>query len=204
MAGRPVDERRREELLDAVVEYTIEHGFAGLSWRPIASAIGVAPTSLVHRFGTKEGMLQAIQARLRERIFAATSEAVGPHPDLAAAARAVWDRASRPDHEAEFRLFFAVYGQALQAPVAYADFLDHVVADWMDSLVAAQPAGTDPATAARTATLVIATLRGLLLDLLATGDRARVEDAAESVLATLERPAPTGAPPIVDVGVTAP
>lgn len=45
----------------------------------------------------------------------------------------------------------------------------------------------DPVTAARTATLVIATIRGLLLDLLATGDQARVQDAAESFLATLER-----------------
>jgi hypothetical protein len=32
---------------------------------------------------------------------------------------------------------------------------------------------------------VIATIRGLLLDLLATGDRDRVQDAAESFLATL-------------------
>ena len=36
--------------------------------------------------------------------------------------------------------------------------------------------------------------RGLLLDLLATGDRARVQDAAESFLATLEQKArPPGA-----------
>jgi hypothetical protein len=32
------------------------------------------------------------------------------------------------------------------------------------------------------------TIRGLLLDLLATGDRARVQDAAESFFASLERP----------------
>jgi len=37
---------------------------------------------------------------------------------------------------------------------------------------------------------VIATLRGLLLDLLATGDRDRVQDAAESFLASLEDEAP--------------
>jgi hypothetical protein len=41
------------------------------------------------------------------------------------------------------------------------------------------------AAAARRATLVIATIRGLLLDLLATGDRDRVQDAAEAFLATL-------------------
>jgi hypothetical protein len=34
---------------------------------------------------------------------------------------------------------------------------------------------------------VIAAIRGLLLDLLATGDRDRVQDAAESFLASLER-----------------
>ena len=48
-----------------------------------------------------------------------------------------------------------------------------------------QAPGTDPVTARRKATLVIATIRGLLLDLLATGDRDRVQDAAEAFLATL-------------------
>jgi hypothetical protein len=37
-------------------------------------------------------------------------------------------------------------------------------------------------TAARAATLVIATIRGLLLGLLATGDRDRVQAAAEAFL----------------------
>ena len=88
----------------------------------------------------------------------------------------------------EFRLFFAVYGRALQAPQQFAGFLERVVADWMGVLCEAQGPDTDPATAARAATLVIATIRGLLLDLLATGDRARVQDAAESFFASLERP----------------
>lgn len=56
----------------------------------------------------------------------------------------------------------------------------------MSALVDAQGPDTDVATARRTATLVIATIRGLLLDLLATGDQDRVQDAADSFLATLE------------------
>jgi hypothetical protein len=63
------------------------------------------------------------------------------------------------------------------------------VADWMSVLCEAQGPDTDPATAMRAATLVIATIRGLLLDLLATGDRARIQDAAESFLASLEHKA---------------
>lgn len=185
MAGRPVDHRRRAELLDAVVDYTVEHGFSDVSWRPVAAALGVSVTTLVHRFGTKERMLEAILGRLRERIVTATNDALGQQPNLATAARAVWTRTSDPRRGAEFRLFFAAYGRALQEPLQFANFLEHVVADWMHALVDAQGPDTDPATATRTATLVIATIRGLLLDLLATGDRDRVQDAAENFLATL-------------------
>lgn len=187
MAGRPIDHGRRAELLDAVVDYTVEHGFSEVSWRPLAAALGVTPTTLVHHFGTKEQMLQAILGRLRERILVATRETLGDRPDLVAAARAAWNRTSDPQRGAEFRLFFAVYGRALQAPELFGEFLDHVVADWMDALIAAQGPDTDPLTARRAATLVIATIRGLLLDLLATGDRDRIRDAAESFLAGLDR-----------------
>jgi len=189
LVGRPVDHQRRAALLDAVVDYTVEHGFSEVSWRPVAAALGVSTTTLVHRFGTKEQMLEAILGRLRERIFVATSDPTGEQPDLATAARAVWTRTSHPQWEAEFRLFFAVYGRALQAPQQFAGFLERVVADAMSDLRDAQGPDTDATTATRTATLVIATIRGLLLDLLATGDRVRVQDAAESFLATLEHKA---------------
>jgi AcrR family transcriptional regulator len=184
--GRPINYQRRAELLDAAVEYAAEHGFSELSWRPVATALGVSPTTLVHHFGTKEQMLQAILGRLRERTFLATRDLLGEQPDLAAAARASWTRASDPQHEAEFRLFFAVYGRALQAPELFASFLDHAVTYWMTALIDAQGPDTDRTTATHTATLVIATIRGLLLDLLTTGDRIRVQAAAESFLATLQ------------------
>ena len=186
-----MNHQRRAELLDAVVDYTVEHGFSDLSWRPVASALGVSTTTLVHRFGAKEQMLEAILGRLRERLLAATRETLGDQPDLATAARAAWALTSDPRRGAEFRLFFAVYGRALQAPEQFADFLEHVVADWMSALCDAQGPDTDPRTATRTATLVIATIRGLLLDLLATGDRNRVRDAAEGFLASLEAKVPS-------------
>ncbi len=91
-AGRPVDHQRRAELLDAVVDYTVEHGFSDLSWRPVAAALGVSTTTLVHRFGAKEQMLEAILGRLRERMLAATAagRTRGEQPNLAKAARAAW------------------------------------------------------------------------------------------------------------------
>lgn len=178
MAGRPVDHRRRAELLDAAVDHATEHGFAELSWRTIAAALGVSTTTLVHHFGTREQLLEAVLARLRERITAATHELSGGQPDLVTAARAVWAWSSDPRQGPMFRLFFAVYGNALQAPESFAGFLEVVSADWMATLCAAQGPDVDPETASRRATLVIATIRGLLLDLLAGGDPARVHAAA--------------------------
>jgi hypothetical protein len=150
-------------------------------------------------------MLEAILARLRERIFETTRDTLGEQTDLATAARAAWTRTSDPQRWAEFRLFYAVYGRALQAPHLFSEFLEHVVADWMGLLCDAQGPDADPVSA----TLVIATIRGLLLDLLATGDRDRVQSAAERFLAGLEgtAPAPSSAPgadPVVGPGRTSP
>ena len=185
MAGRPVDHRRRAELLDAIVDYAATQGFSELTWRPVAAALGVTSNTLVHHFGTKEQMFQAVLDRLRERLIAATDEMLTSPVDLATAARTAWERTSDPKRGQEFRLFFAVYGRALQAPQQFAEFLEQVVSEWMASLCRAQGLGVEPATAARRATLVIATIRGLLLDLLATGDHDRVHDAADTFLASL-------------------
>lgn len=190
--GRPADIERRAELLDALVDYATDQGLSKVTWRPVAAALGISPTALVHHFGNKDQMLVAILGRLRERILSATREMGGDQADLQTAARAVWARTSDPKRAPEFKLFFAVYGRALQAPRHFEGFLDHVVADWMKNLVAAQGAEIDPDIARREATLVIATIRGLLLDLLATGDRDRIQGAAAAFLASLGTKRPIG------------
>lgn len=182
MAGRPVNQQRRDELLDAVVGYAVDQGLAVLTWRPLATALGVTPTTLVHRFGSKERMIEAVQQRLRERILVETAPFGEEDMDLSTYARRIWERVSDPARYGEFRLFFAVYGQALQAPDTFTDFLHHVIAD---PLIAFTRTDVDGADAERTATLLIAAIRGLLLDLLTTGDRDRVAAAAESLFATV-------------------
>ena len=72
------------------------------------------------------------------------------------------------------RLFFEAYGLALRHPDRYSDFLEHAIHDWLDEPLAAN----DDVFA----TLAIAIVTGLVLDLLTTGDRVRVEDAMERFL----------------------
>ena len=75
------------------------------------------------------------------------------------------------------RLFFETYGLALRHPDQYSDFIDHAIHDWLDEPLAA----IDEISA----TLAIAIVTGLVLDLLTTGDRDRVEGAMERFLILL-------------------
>jgi hypothetical protein len=76
---------------------------------------------------------------------------------------------SDPKHLDFFRSFFEAYALALRHPERFSEFLVSVVADWVGS--------DDPAHA----TLELAVLRGLLLDLLTTGERKRVQGAFGAV-----------------------
>lgn len=182
--GRPVNLQRRGELLGAAVDYVIEHGLGGLSLRPLAAALGTEASVLLHHFGSKEELLVQILNGVRDRLRQVRRRS-SPQ-EGAGGLQAVWDWASDPRHEALFRLFFEAYGLALQRAGLYRAFLDHVVADWLGELV--------PELGPERSTLAIAALRGLLLDLLTTGDRPRVDAAARLLSSALLAAPEAGTP----------
>lgn len=160
---RPLDPTRREGLLQAAIDYAIEHGLSDLTLRPLAEELGVMPNTLVHHFGSKEELLSAILNGVRDRLremMRAESQLDGEP------LRSAWRWASSREHLEFFRSFFEAYGLALHQPERFASFLERVVGDWL--LVAED---------VPRATLELAVLRGLLLDLLTTGERERVEQA---------------------------
>jgi AcrR family transcriptional regulator len=167
--ARPPDPKRRQELLDGAVDYVVANGLSELSLRPLAVALGTQAPVLLHHFGTKERLVEELLSRVRDRLRALgrSAEAGTRRSGLGA----VWTWASDPDQGPLMRLFFEAYGLALRHPDRYSDFLDHTVRDWLDEPLAA----VDDISA----TLAIAAVTGLLLDLLTTGDRVRVEDAME-------------------------
>ena len=90
----------------------------------------------------------------------------------------MWDYLADPDLADFERLFFALYGRALQGDDAIRPLLDEDVTHWLDANVALSARWGVPADVARAhARLGLAVTRGLLLDLLATGDRDGVEAA---------------------------
>jgi AcrR family transcriptional regulator len=173
--ARPVNTARRSELLEEAVDYAIEHGLSDLTLRPLADALGVMPNTLMHHFGSKEALLSAIlngvRERLREIVRIELESASGSDP-----LQAAWQWSSHPERLKFFRSFFEAYGLALRQPERYAPFLERVIGDWLTT-------DETPRT-----TLELAVLRGLLLDLLTTGERERVEKGLALFLASLPIP----------------
>jgi AcrR family transcriptional regulator len=185
--GRQPDPARRKELLDAIAAYLLDYGLADLSLRPLAAAIGTSPRMLLYHFGSKEMLVVAALARARERekeLFSLWALKMDATEDPEQLAHRAWAWISDPASEPFMRLFFEVYGMALQRPDRYVGFLDRAVEDWLATLTEGlSKSGVDRAEARRAATLVVALARGLLLDLLATGDRKRIDAAIDSLVA---------------------
>lgn len=59
-------ERKRAELVDAAFRVFAEKGFQRLSIRQIAEEIGTSHTALLHHFGSKDALLEAVLVRREE------------------------------------------------------------------------------------------------------------------------------------------
>jgi hypothetical protein len=102
-------------------------------------------------------------------------------------ARRFWHSLSDPALAPHERLFFEMYGQALQGRPYAVPLLDGIVDSWLEPMTAMLLARGVPEGSARAeARLGIAVVRGLLLDLLATGDTEGATAAFELYLAASE------------------
>ncbi|HEX8744245.1 MAG TPA: TetR/AcrR family transcriptional regulator [Thermoleophilaceae bacterium] len=176
---------RRRELLDQATDFVFGRGIAAVSLRPLAAALGVSHRTLLYHFGTKERLFSEIlrEARTRERMLIAAQ--LDGEVGFVELLRGTWDRIT--EHLPFFRVYYEVYGLALQDPDRYAGFLDGVVSDWTDLTAdLLEREGLDQARATSLATFVWATCRGLLLDLLTTGEGERVDAAFEELVVAVE------------------
>jgi AcrR family transcriptional regulator len=176
---------REVELLEKSYAYVLAHGLSDLSLRPLATAVGSSPRVLLFLFGSKEELIRRLLARAREDELAMISAEAGL--DLGAAARVVWSWLSDPGHAPLLRLWVEAYGRSLTDPDGpWGSFARQTVDDWLAVLAAAQPGAVRRTARGRDQrTQVLALLRGALLDLLATGDRRRVDAAVARALTEL-------------------
>jgi AcrR family transcriptional regulator len=179
----------RQRLLDAAVEYVLENGLSELSLRELAAAIGTSHRMLIYHFGSKEGLLVAIirSVEAAQRDF--FTQLIRAQPDLrpGEGIRLMWRHFTEKRFAPHERLFFEMYAQALQKRPGTAGLLDDIVDAWVEPVAAyAIDRGVAPEIARADARLGVAVMRGLLLDLLATHNRAAVEAALERYIAQYE------------------
>lgn len=185
-----VPSARKRELLEAAYGYALTHGLANLSLRPLAAAIGSSPRVLLYLFDSKDGLVRALlaQARADELAMLEQLQRDNAGADLPQALTRVWEWLAAPTHRELLTLWLEGYARSLTEPDGpWASFAQQTVADWLTLLERFQPASMR-ATAAglgqRTAALAL--LRGALLDLLATGDLARVTEAVQRQLRSFD------------------
>ncbi|MER5891840.1 TetR family transcriptional regulator [Streptomyces sp. NPDC001876] len=187
-----VPSARQVELLEAAYRYALAHGLSDLSLRPLAAAVGSSPRVLMFLFGNKDGLVRALLARARvDELTALEQLGDADRPiGLAPAAGRIWSWLAAREHRPLLRLWAEAYARSLVEPEgAWAGFARTTVNDWLDVLAACQPESerhTEDGVTRRT--LVLAVLRGALLDLLATDDEARTAAAVHHQLANLSAP----------------
>jgi AcrR family transcriptional regulator len=170
----------KARLLAAAAEHIAERGVADLTLRGLGSAIGSSHRMLLYHFGSKEGLLVEVIRLVEQRQRDALAELALDDPSPAGIARAFWRRLSAPELAANERLFFEIYGQALQGRPGTTELLEGIVDSWIEPVVALlDRLGFPSEHAAAQARLGVAVTRGLLLDLLATGDREACDAAME-------------------------
>jgi len=174
MATAPESSRRRE-LLDKLVAEFAAGGVGDRSLRDVAAAVGTSHRMLLHHFGSRDELLLAIVEEVERR-------QMNVLPDLptdpAGHFGAMWADVSRPELRQFERLFFECYARAANGEKPFDRMVPGAVDDWLELTEGlAEPAA---------ARLGLAVIRGLLLDLVATGDEAGV-DAAADVFAQLLR-----------------
>lgn len=184
--ARPRIPEIRKKLRDQAINYVLSNGLQELSLRPLAKALKTNARMLIYHFGSREGLMREILAGLREREdvrirswFGATRHA----RTLPEFLRWYWQELSDSKARPAVRLLFELYALALRKPNEYPGVLEDPLGYWKK--LAAKGAG-DSRIAEEEATLLLAATRGLLLDLCATGDRARVGRAMELLAGLIE------------------
>jgi AcrR family transcriptional regulator len=185
--ARPPNPDIRARLRDQAVDFVLSHGLQDLALRPLAKALKTNARMLVYHFGSREKLMRQILTGLREREDARiqawfqTGEKPRTLPEFL---RWYWKRVSVPRGRPAIRIIFELYALALRSPQDYPGVLEDPLVYWQKL---AKQAGISSKLDVVQATLLLATTRGLLLDLCATGDRARVTRAMELLAQLIDR-----------------
>ncbi|MCS5718806.1 TetR/AcrR family transcriptional regulator [Herbiconiux sp. CPCC 205763] len=148
---------------------------------PLVRATGTSARMLLYHFGTRDKLLRAILRQARQRQLDSFGELLRIRPDevyTATLARA-WSAMTGPEGRPYLRMFSQLRENAEQS--LWPGFRRIATTDWLQPL----ETGLRSIGRPQSATLVLAVIRGLLMDLDATADTARTDRAFHELLDAL-------------------
>ena len=166
---RTPDLDRRRQLLESLVDEFAAGGVGDRSLRDVAAAVNTSHRMLLHHFGSRDELLVAIVEDVERRQMRVLPDLPSTPADHFAA---MWADVSRPELRHFERLFFECYARAANGEKPFDRMVPGAVDDWL--------ALTEGLAEPASARLGLAVVRGLLLDLVATGDEAGVKAAADA------------------------
>jgi AcrR family transcriptional regulator len=185
IVGRKPNPERKPELLRAVIAELVRSGLAGVSLRPLATALGVSTYTLSYHFGSKEQLLAEALAHVEEeqrRLVAGWTAELGSEADAAAVIERYWAWLSRPENLGQVRLVFEVLTSPQGTELVPAEHRRELMSGWVELITGElHTHGVPKRVATIEATIAASALAGMVLDLLATGDQRRLRTAARAL-----------------------
>jgi len=179
--GRRPQPQIRQRLLDACTDYALEQGLPD-RLGPLAAATDTSSRMLIYHFGTRDGLLREILGQARQRQVEAFTDllSVRPEEPYPATLSHAWSAMTGPHGRPYLRMFSRLHDTAGEP--LWPGFRRTATTDWLAPLEDGMRSLGRP----ELGTVVLAVIRGLLMDLDATGDTERTHQAFHDFLTTIE------------------
>ena len=179
MSRRP-DPERKPELVAQILDYLLDKPLSSLTFRTLASGLGVSTFTLVYHFGTRAELLSEIVAAISGR-EAGIHENMVAHPASLDAyfdgLESSWQWAMQPRNRQLQRLEFEASMIEALDPSGHV-FVRKLFARWQRlGYEALMSFGVAPEAADVESRLVVDTFYGIQFDLVLNGDDQRASDA---------------------------
>ena len=185
-AGSPRGEARRRELLGRVTDDLAVNGLVDFSLRRAARAAGTTHKVLLYYFDGADDLLAQAIFELRQRRIGNAMAAIAAGPEaqtLADRVRAVWPALVGE----ESRVLDQAIGLMMYDPVRYAELGRGASQQYLPSLLSICPQDWSGQRKIEVSEMILAALRGFLIDSLTSGNATGVQAGFEALARALER-----------------
>jgi AcrR family transcriptional regulator len=186
--GTARGEARRRELLERVTDDLAVNGLVDFSLRRAARAAGTTHKVLLYHFDGAEDLLRQAMFRLRERridnAMAVATRSL-EYRTVAARVRAMWPVLM--NNESGLRVIDQAIGLVMYDPDRYSELGREAAAQYLPAVLSICPQDWSDRRKFEVAQLILAVMRGFLMDWRATGGSIGIDAGLEALVRALER-----------------